>query len=285
MKVFVNGASGKVSQSVIQELLDAGHEVFAGTRSPETSEKKKGITWVVSDASAPEKGLEVLEKVDAAFFIAPPGFTNQYAILSPWIEKAKQVKLKKVVLMTAMGVEFTPDEAPFRKTEILLEKSGLNWNIIRPNWFMQNFHTFWIAGILSDKKIYFPAGNAKTSFIDSRDISKTAAKLLVSGEQFANQAFALTGTETLTHDEVASVISKHTGLKIEYVNVSPEDFKKGLLGGGVPEDYASFLVIIAGALREGHAEAITDSVQKITGKSPISFDQYVKDHKSAWLAG
>ncbi|BDA77536.1 NAD(P)-dependent oxidoreductase [Leptospira kobayashii] len=283
MKIFVNGASGKVSQNVIQELLEAGHEVFAGTRFPEKGEKKTGVTWVVSDASAPEKGLEVLEKVDAAFFIAPPGFTNQYEILSPWIEKAKQVKLKKVVLMTAMGVEFAPDEAPFRKTEILLEKSGLNWNIIRPNWFMQNFHTFWIAGILSDKKIYFPAGNAKTSFIDSRDISSTAAKLLVSGDKFASQAFVLTGTKSLTHDEVASIISKHTGLKIEYVNVSPEDFKKGLLSGGVPEDYASFLVIIAGALRDGHSEAITDSVQKITGKSPISFDKYAEDNKNAWL--
>ncbi len=285
MKIFVNGASGKVSQNVIQELLEAGHEVFAGTRFPEKGEKKKGVTWVVSDAAAPEKGLEVLEQVDAAFFIAPPGFTNQYEILSPWIEKAKQVKLKKIVLMTAMGVEFAPDEAPFRKTEILLEKSGLNWNIIRPNWFMQNFNTFWIGGILSDKKIYFPAGNAKTSFIDSRDISSTAAKLLVSGDKFASQAFALTGTKSLTHDEVAEIISKQTGLKIEYVNVSPEDFKKGLLGGGVPEDYAGFLVMIAGALRDGHAEAITDSVQKITGKSPISFDKYAEDHKKAWLVG
>src|SRR6185295_5909585 len=103
-------------------------------------------------------GLDVLDKVDAAFFISPPGFTNQYDLLNPWLEKAKAKKLKKFVLMTAMGVEFAPPEAPFRKLEIAVENSGLNWNIVRPNWFMQNFQTFWISGILKDKKIYFPGG-------------------------------------------------------------------------------------------------------------------------------
>ncbi len=285
MKVFVYGAGGNVGQNVVQGLLALGHEVFAGTRHPEKGKQQKGLTWVEADALAPEKGLNILEKVDSAFFISPPGYTNQYAILSPWIEKAKQVSLKKVVLMTAMGVEFAPPEAPFRKTEILLENSGLNWNIIRPNWFMQNFHTFWVGGILKDKKIYFPAGDAKTSFIDSRDIASTAVQLLIGLDKNKAQSFTLTGKETLTHSEVATILSQTTGLNIEYVNITPEDFKAGLLSAGLPNDYSDFMVMIAGALRDGHSSAITDSVEKITGKSPIAFQEYAKDNKSAWLGG
>lgn len=281
MKIFVYGATGTVGQNLIDRLLTAGHEVFAASRKPEAGKKQAGLTWVEADALKPGVGLDVLEKVERAFFISPPGYTDQFSILNPWLEKAKAVKLKKFVLMTAMGVEFAPPEAPFRKLELALESSGLNWNIIRPNWFMQNFHTFWVSGILKDRKIYFPGGKAKVSFIDARDIASVAASLLT-GDTHNNKAFALTGGEAITHDEVAAKLSASTGLSIGYVDITPEDFKAGLLGAGLPEDYASFMVYIAGSLKEGNAAPITDSIKSITGKDPITFDQYAKDFSQAW---
>lgn len=281
MKIFVYGATGMVGQNVVNQLLAAGHEVFAGSRKPEAGKASKGLTWVMADAGNPQAGVEILDKVERAFFIAPPGFTDQYAILSPWLNRAKEKKLQKVVLMTAMGVEHAPAEAPFRKVELMLEGSGLNYNIVRPNWFMQNFQTFWIGGIKSDGKIYFPGGNAKASFIDARDISSSVVSLLTE-DKFNNQAFALTGPAAVTHDEVAAALSGVSGKSITYVNVTPEDFKKGLLSGGVPNDYADFLVFIAGNLREGHASPVTATVKQITGKEPIAFQQYASDNQAAW---
>ncbi len=282
MKIFVFGATGLVGQNLIKELLLSGHEVFAGSRHPEKGKTQENLNWVAADALEPKQGLEILTKVDAAFFLSPPGYTNQYEILAPWIEKAKEVKLKKLVLMTAMGVEHAPPEAPFRKTELLLESSGLNWNIIRPNWFMQNFNTFWISGILNDGKIYFPGGDAVASFIDGRDIARVAAKLLTTND-FNNAAYALTGPSPINHDEVAKIISDTTGKSISYVNITPEDFKKGLLGAGLPEDYSDFMNYIASALKDGYAAPVTDSVKKITGKAPTTFEEYAADHKTAWL--
>lgn len=281
MKVFVYGAKGLVGQNVVNGLLKAGHEVYAGTREPEKGETKPGLHWVFADALLPEKGLDVLEKVEAMFLLSPPGHTNQFVILSPWIEKAKAQKLKKIVLMTAMGVEYAPPEAPFRKTELLVENSGIPWNIIRPNWFMQNFHTFWIQGIMEASTIFFPGGDAKASFIDARDISDVAVKLLTS-DSFNNTAFALTGGEALTHSQVAEKISKQIGRTISYADVSPEDFKKGLLGAGLPADYSEFLVMIAGALKAGNASPVLDSVKSITGKDPISFDSYTATYAGSW---
>ena len=281
MKIFVYGANGMVGHSLVENLLAAGHEVFAGTRNPDAGKKASGLTWTSADAVKPELGLEVLEKVDRAFFISPPGFTDQYKILGPWLEKAKSVKLGKFVLMTAMGVEHAPPEAPFRKLELAVESSGLNWNILRPNWFMQNFQTFWIGGILKDKKIYFPGGQAKASFIDARDIAASAAALLLKDDQ-KNKALNITGPAAVSHDEVAAILSSATGLSISYADITPEDFKAGLLSGGVPADYADFLVYIAGALKDGHASAVLATVKEITGKPPITFEQYAKDNAKAW---
>lgn len=281
MKVFVYGGSGLVGGHLVTELQKQGHEVWAGSRKPESQKSSANLHWVFADSSNLTKGLEVLEQVDAAYFLSPPGQTNQYEILSPWIEKAKQVRLKKIVLMTAMGVDHAPPEAPFRKTEILLEGAGIPWNIIRPNWFMQNFHTFWIAGIKQDQKIYFPGGNAKTSFIDARDIASVAAVLLTT-TKYDNQAFTLTGPESIDHNEVAKYLTNVSGKNIEYVDVDPKVFESSLVSAGLSKDYAAFLVMIAGALKEGFSAPILETVKTLTGKNPISFAEYAKDFASSW---
>lgn len=282
MKIFVYGATGTVSGSLVEKLLAAGHDVFAGSRNPDKVTRRSGLTPVHIDSHTPAQGIEVLEKADAAFLIGPPAVVDAWSALSPLIEKAKQVKLRKLVLMTAMGVEHAPAEAPMRRLELAVEGSGLAYNILRPNWFMQNFHTFWIGGILSDGKIYFPGGDAKTSFIDARDIAASAFELLT-GEKNTNQALALTGGEALTHSEVAAKLSQATGKNIAYADIPSEAFQQALTSAGLPQDYVGFLAYIASALKSGAASPITDNVKRITGKAPIRFDQYAADFRAKWV--
>jgi uncharacterized protein YbjT (DUF2867 family) len=282
MKFFIYGGSGLVSSKLIEILLSKGHSVIAGSRNPSEQKQEKNLEWVKVEAYEPKEGLNALEKVDAAFLLSPPGYTAQYDILYPLVAKAKELNLKKVVLMTAMGVEFAPPEAPFRKLELALIDSGLHYAILRPNWFMQNFNSFWIEGILKDQNIYFPGGDAVASFIDSRNISATIAEVLTT-DRFNNKEFNLTGSEAISHDQVAKLMTDVLGKKISYVNVDPNDFFKSLLSAGLPEDYSNFLLYIAGALREGHASAINENVKEITGKDPILFKNYVKDHKETWI--
>jgi uncharacterized protein YbjT (DUF2867 family) len=281
MKVFVYGSTGTVSSTLTDKLLAAGYEVFAGTRHPEKIARRDRLVPVRIDSQKPSDGIEVLEKADAAFLIGPPAVVDAYSALQPLLEKARQVKLKKVVQMTAMGVEHAPAETPMRHLEIDLEASGLAWNIIRPNWFMQNFHTFWVGGILQDGKIYFPGGEAKTSFIDARDIAAVAFELLTT-DKFTNKAFTLTGSEALTHAEVAAKLAKTTGKGITYADITSEAFQEALTGAGLPKDYVGFLAYIAQALKDGHSAPVTGDVKLITGKDPRRFDQYAADFKTQW---
>lgn len=282
MNIFVYGGSGLVSGKLIEILLKDGHKIIAGSRTPNKQKQEKNLEWVHVEAFEPKKGLDALENVDAAFLLSPPGYTAQFDILNPFVEKAKDVGLKKIVLMTAMGVEHAPPEAPFRKLELALMNSNLNYVILRPNWFMQNFHTFWIEGILKDKKIYFPGGDAITSFIDARDISAVIAEVLTN-DKFKNQEFTLTGKEAISHETVANIMTEVLNQKISYVDVNPNDFLKSLIAAGLPEDYANFLIYIASALREGHASAILPTVKEIIGRDPIQFKEYVLDHKNHWV--
>ncbi len=202
------GASGTVGSQLIKTLNHQGYQTRATTSKIVTNSQELVHLNLVTG----EGITAAFEGVDRAFFLSPPGFSDQHALLSPLIQESKRRGLKKVVLMTAMGANAN-EAAPFRKVEIELERSGIAFNIIRPNWFLQNFNSFWIQGITEHNKILLPAGNAKVSFIDSRDISDVTARLLVTNDRDGKD-FDLTGPEAVDHEQVADAISKAVGRKI-----------------------------------------------------------------------
>ncbi len=275
-KVLVIGANGTVGTELVKLLKAKGQSVAEATSKNEIKQGQVHLN-ILS-----QEGIEsAFENVDRVFLLSPPGYTNQDKLLSPLIEMAKKKKVKKVVLMTAMGANAI-DTAPLRIAEIQLEKSGLSYNIIRPNWFMQNFNSYWIQGINSDGKIYLPVAKAKGSFIDARDIAAVAAELLLS-EKFSNKDYDLTGSDVIDHNQVADILSAATGRKISYQEIEPAAMKAGLLGAGLPKDYVEFMLVILDFFKQGYAERTTDAIEKIIGRKPISFKKYAEDYKSAWL--
>lgn len=275
MTVYVYGSTGKVGTPLVSSLSSAGHTVRAATRSPRPTD---GAVHYV-DATDPAH----LDGTDAAFFLSPPGITDQYGWLKPYIDRAASSSVGRVVLMTAMGVEHAPDEVPMRKLELELLNSGLDATIIRPNWFMDNFHTNWISGIRSDGKIYFPGGDAQVSFIDARDIGESAAALLTQGGH-SGEGLTLTGPEALDHYQAAETLSTVTGRSIEYVDVAPQAFKQGMVAGGLSEEFAEVLVQLTESLRAGYAAPVSPIAGELLGRDPIRFDQYARDYLDLWTA-
>lgn len=273
--ILIIGASGTIGKQLAENLERDGYNtVLATSKEPSLANQVK------VNLATGEGVKEAMSKVDKAFLLSPPGFADQYAILSPLIQEAKRQGLKKVVLMTAMGAN-ADSSSPFRRAEIDLENSGLKYNIVRPNWFLQNFNTFWIQGIKESRKILLPAGDAKVSFIDSRDISEVIAKLLTTSD-FDNTDFDITGSEALDHSEVAAAISKVTDQAVSYQEITPDELKNGLLAAGLPEDYVNFLLLIMGFLKEGYNSGITNNVEKILGKKPRDITEYTKAYASSW---
>jgi uncharacterized protein YbjT (DUF2867 family) len=275
-KILVIGASGTVGSSLADLLSGAGHEVHRATSRAPGRPGEVQLDLVTGEGVA-----DAFRDVDSAFLLAPPGHVNQHELLMPLIDQAVANELQKVVLMSAMGANAV-DSTPLRLAELHLEQSGLAFNIIRPNWFMKNFNTFWIKGILEQGRILLSVGTAKGSFIDARDIARVASVLLAS-DTWANRDFDLTGTEALDHDQVADVLSRVTGEEIRYENISDEAMRQGLLEAQLPAPYAEFLLTILGFFRQGYSERITQAVQEITGRAPTTFDQYAMDYRDSWM--
>ena len=272
---LVIGANGQIGSTLATLLASQGQTVRRATSRAASQPDEVTVNLATGEGLA-----AALTGADQLFLMAPPGYANQHELLIPATDAAKAAGVRKVLLLSAMGAN-ADESIPLRRAELHLEHSGLAWNVIRPNWFMQNFHTFWVHGIQTQGQIFLPVGNAKGSFIDTRDIAAVAAKLLWS-DTFVNAAHDLTGSESLDHAQVAATLSQAAGRTIGYTDIPEEAMRQGLLGAGLPADYTEFLLTILGAFKAGFAEHITDSVRQITGQEPIRLEQYAQDFKSHW---
>lgn len=272
---LVIGASGQIGSHLADLLAARGQTVRRATSRAPSQPGDVQVNLATGEGLA-----AALTGSDQLFLMAPPGFANQHELLIPAIDAAKAAGVRKVLLLSAMGAN-ADDSVPLRRAELHLERSGLAWNVVRPNWFMQNFHTFWLHGIQTQGQILLPVGNAKGSFIDTRDIAAVVAQLL-SSDDFVNAAHDLTGSESLDHNEVAAILSQAAGRPIGYTDIPEDAMRQGLLAAGLPADYTGFLLVILGAFKAGFAERTTDTVQRITGQAPIRLAQYAQDFKAHW---
>lgn len=270
-QILVFAANGNVGQPLVQALLSKGEQVKAASRSGKAAGGAQGVALDMDD---PSTFATAFAGVDRLFLLAPTGSLDITGRLLPVIEAAAGRKVK-VVLMTALGVD-ADDAIPYRQVELALERSGTPFVIVRPNWFADNFHTFWKAGI-DHGVIAVPAADGKTSFIDARDIAESAAAALTT-DRFNGRAFNLTGPEALSYGEAAAVLSQVTGKAIAYTPVSDDAFVGILTGAGVPEPYARFLATLFHPVREGWTARITGDVETLTGHAPRTLETYARNN-------
>lgn len=277
--ILVIGGTGNVGRPLVEELVAKGEHVKVASRNPEAA-KIDGATAVHLDLARPETLDAALEGVDRAYVLAPAGNADHVGVLGPVIDAAAKHGVK-VVLQTAIGVN-SDDNIPLRQIELRLEKSGVPYVILRPNWFADNFATYWLHDVLNGE-IRVPAGEGKSSFIDTRDIAAAAAAALTT-EKFDNQAFDLTGPEAFGYAEAAQMLSAATGRKIGYRSIDDAPFIDALQAAGLNAAYAQMLAAIFYPVREGWTVQVTDAVEKLTGRKPRSLKAYIDENAAKFAA-
>lgn len=271
-KILVLGATGNVGRPLVKALLARGEAVKAASRTGKPVDGAEGVAFDIAD---PMTFPNALEGVDRAFVMLPSGYTEAKALLLPIIEAAA-TRGVKVVLLSVLGVD-ADDSIPYRQAEIALEKSGVRWVVLRPNWFTDNFINYWKPGIDAAGVIAVPAADGKSSFIDARDIADSAAVALTT-DRFDGKAFNLTGPEAIGYAEAAALISEAIGKPVSYQAVDDETFVGNLVGAGVPEVYARFLASIFYPVRQGWTAVVTDDVRLLTGHPARGVAGWVKEN-------
>jgi len=284
--ILITSAPGNNANAVIRELTTAGVRVRALLRNPNSAGEIKGplVEVAVGDFLNPASLDAALRGVEKAFLI-PPTDPRSVEMQGNFIRAAKRAGTRHVVKLSVNGADVNSPVRVARwhaEGEKELEASGIPFTHLRPNAFMQNFLGL-APTIVSKGEFYQPAANGKVSHIDVRDIAAVAAKALT-GNGHQGKTYVITGPEALSYDEAASKISRAIGKPVKYVNVTPEDFKKSLLGWGIPEFMADGLNEFYAAIRAGYLAVVTNTVEEVAQRKPISFDNFVRDFADAFTA-
>ncbi len=277
MKVLVTTPNGKVGHEVAKQLLAKKVPVRIAAHTVEKAKKEFSGAEVVHFDYADAAGMGEALKGITHVYLAQPA-EQAAAPTQQFIDLAKKAGVKRVVMLSAMGVE-NADAAPLRQVEKRLEASGMEWTIGRPNWFMQNFSTMHAAAIRGGT-LAEPAANGKTAFIDVRDIAAVAVAALT-GDGHAGKAYALTGPEPLTREDVVRRIGQAIGKPVKYAALTDEQFRAAMKPY-VPAAGIEILSSLYATVRAGWTERVTDDVQRVLGRAPIGFDQFARDNRAAW---
>jgi uncharacterized protein YbjT (DUF2867 family) len=135
---------------------------------------------------------------------------------------------------------------------------------------------------------YAPAGDAKMSFIDSRDIAAVTSEILTknnsgsSRQHYKNKTYDITGPEPLSYRQAADILTNETGKKISYVSITEEHARNGMKQIGMGDWFIDIMMELFSIIRTGYGSEATTVVENITGRKPIPFAQFTKDYAEAF---
>ncbi|MGC9964992.1 MAG: SDR family oxidoreductase [Syntrophobacteraceae bacterium] len=270
-RILVTGATGQAGSAVAKVLADRGIDVRAATRKTTRIKWTDRVQPVAFDFEDPGLHKAALDQISGLFLIAPPLDFEAPAKLIPFIDRAREMKVRHVVFNSALGADKV-ERSPLRIIEQHLKKSGLAYTILRPNFFMENFSTGWAAPMIESGEISVAAGDARTSFISVSDIAEVAA--VVFERKLHGAEYDLTGPEALSYGQAVEIISDVCGRTVTYHPISETEMMQNVREQGMPESAIQYIVQLFALVRKGLMAEITDKVREVTGRTPISFKEF-----------
>jgi uncharacterized protein YbjT (DUF2867 family) len=276
--ILVTGASGSAGSTVLREVLKAGRPARAMYRSPEDAAKSpENAQAVIADFADKPSLARALKGVDTMYLVCSP-VRELVGLECNMLDASREAGVRHVVLNSALGAEDYPKSFPswHRKVEDKLKDSGLEYTILRPNSFMQNVLTYFAPSIRAQAAFYGAMGDARTSFIDVRDIAAVAAQALTSSKH-AGKTYELNGPEALTYAAVAEKISRASGREVRYVDIPVERQRQAMLDQGMPEWQVTALLDLQAYYTGGQGGAVDDVLANLLGRAPRIMEQFVTE--------
>lgn len=274
--ILITGVTGNVGSEVAKQLNEKKIPFKSAVRKVGGEPIFEYGEQIEFDLMRPETFKQALFGVEKVFLIRPPAIADP-RYFEPLLMEAQQQGVKHIVFLSLLGAQ-TLFFVPHRKIEKRILKAAIPYTFLRPSFFMQNLNTTHMAEIREDRRIYVPAGNGKTSFIDVRDIAAVAVKALTE-QGHENKAYDLTGSEALTYLQVAELMSEIWETAIQYANPSAADFKAYWKSHGLPQDQINVMAGIYFTAKIGFAKKVTPDLKRLIGREPITMRQYIQDYR------
>jgi uncharacterized protein YbjT (DUF2867 family) len=135
---------------------------------------------------------------------------------------------------------------------------------------------YWADSIQDEQLLRSSTGEGKIAFIHPGDLAEVAVRALTTREH-DGEALVITGPRALSYAEMAAAIGAAIGESVRFIPITDAEARVGR------DAYANALTDIWRAIREHRVATVTDGVQRVLGREPTSFDQWVAENTDAFM--
>lgn len=263
---LVLGGTGKTGRRVAERLEARSVPIRIGSRSA-------ALPFEWNDPSTWAPVLQDVASVYIVYYpdLAVPGAADT---VQAFVDQAVESGVTHLVLLAGRGEE----EAD--RTERIVQASGIDWTILRPTWFNQNFSEGFMRDLVLGGVVALPVTDVREPFVDVEDIADIAvAALTEPGHK--GQVYELTGPRLMTFQEAVGEIARATGEDVAFVPISHEAFMSALKEQEVSHEYIWLLGYLFSEVMDGRNSHLTDGVQRALGRPPRDFGDYAREAAAA----
>jgi NAD(P)H dehydrogenase (quinone) len=281
-KYLVTGATGALGSQVVDSLLQRvpANDIAALVRDPKKKQPliEKGIEIREGDYLDPSSLEQAFKGIDKLLLISAPAFTDATAQHANVIEAAKRCGVRHLIYAATQRVEGVDFEIPQvtewdKKTEGLLEKSGLEVTILRNSMYLDMLPIGFGKNV-TEVGVRVPAGNGVAALASRHDLAEGAAAVL-SSDGHEGKVYTLGNSRATSILDIAATISKVIGRKIDYRNVAVAEFVSARVQDGFPEPAATFFAAWFQAIAAGEFAEVTGDLERLIERKPQSVEEFL----------
>lgn len=269
MSIVITGATGNLGRATVDALLARGvspSEIVATGRNLErlTELAARGVRTVTVDLDDPGALAAAHEGATRALLVSVPGNPRRVEQHTAVIEAARAAGVELLAYTSFLHADRNPGHEDHVRTEQVLRDSGVPFSILRDGVYLTYF-TRQIDAWRQQGRIIGAGGDGRISAASHADLGAAAADVLTT-EGHAGTLYELGNRDSFTLADVATELSLRTGEAIEYVDLSPDDYRAALLESGQAEAMANRRVETDLNIAAGGFLTETGDLERLVGR-------------------
>jgi uncharacterized protein YbjT (DUF2867 family) len=286
------GTQGKTGRHLTEMLLARGVPVRAFVhRLDERSDHLRalGAEIAVGDFLDYPSVQRAVKGVSTVYFAYPvqDGLLTATAIMADAARKAGVTRLIDMVMLVSAPDAPTPRMRENYLSEQIFEWAGIGAAHVRATVFYENLRALAAWSLAKDGTILLPWGSDGTviPLVSGEDVARVAAGVLTSRAVAPGSSYPVIGAVLPLRDIVAT-FSRVLERDVRYLEIPDQLWHDGALARGFNQHAVEHLSQLWRTLRTSSSQlAVTDTIEKLGGRRPKAFEEFVREERNAFSSG
>jgi uncharacterized protein YbjT (DUF2867 family) len=219
------------------------------------------------------------------------GLLDATAAMALAAREAGISRLVNLVMLQSSADAPTPRMRQNYLSEQVFEWAGIGAVHVRATVFYENLGSLVRQSLPAQGAVRLPWGKEQTvlPLIAAEDVARVAVGLLTSPSLTAGTAYPVVGT-VISLKEIIATFGRVLAKNVRYEEITDDEWRREALARGYNTHAIEHLSALWKALRAAGLDpekarfAVTDTIEKLGGARPKTFEQFVREGQSELLA-